>query len=226
MVKRGVACLLLALAVTAACSDDGTGPDPGSARLRVVHADPLMSPIDVLLDSSEVASDLGYLTATEYLEVEAGRHQLTFVDTTGGSPDTPEVDLADGGDYTVLACCSTFPGSTVLEDDNGTPPAGLGKIRVVHFASMGAVDIYVTEPGLDLELETPLLAAVEFFEVTDYLQVTAGGYRIRLTEAGTKTVLVDSGFLSLESGQVRTAIAADAVGGGEPFGLLVLEDVN
>jgi hypothetical protein len=38
--------------------------------------------------------------------------------------------------------------------------------------------------------------------------------------------VIDSGSLTLVSGQVRTAIAVDAAGGGGPFDLLVLSDLN
>ena len=50
--------------------------------------------------------------------------------------------------------------------------------------------------------------------------------QVRVTPTGTKTVVIDSGTLTLASGQVRTAIAVDAAGGGAPFGLLLLEDLN
>ena len=47
-----------------------------------------------------------------------------------------------------------------------------------------------------------------------------------MTPAATKTVVIDSGTLTLGSGEVRTAIAVDATGGGAPFDLLLLEDLN
>jgi hypothetical protein len=37
--------------------------------------------------------------------------------------------------------------------------------------------------------------------------------------------VIDS-TLTLEAGQVRTVVAVDAAGGGEPYGLLVLDDLN
>jgi hypothetical protein len=88
------------------------------------------------------------------------------------------------------------------------------------------VDIYVTAPGADLTTATPVLTGVAFGDVADYLEVPAGEYQVRITPAGTKTVAIDSGALTLESGQVRTAIAVDAPGGGAPFDLIVLADSN
>jgi hypothetical protein len=115
----------------------------------------------------------------------------------------------------------------VLQDDNSAPAAGTARVRAIHGApSAPAVDIYVTAPGADLETTIPLLANVEFGDVADYIEAPAGDYQVRVTPAGTKTVVIDSGTLALSIGQVRTAIAVDAAGGGAPFDLLVLEDLN
>ena len=67
---------------------------------------------------------------------------------------------------------------------------------------------------------------MEFGDVADSVESLAGDYQVRVTPAGIKTVVIDSGTLTLSSGQVRTAIAVDAAGGGAPFDLLVLEDLN
>jgi hypothetical protein len=47
-----------------------------------------------------------------------------------------------------------------------------------------------------------------------------------VTPAGTLDVVIDSGTLTLEAGDIRTGIAVDAPGGGDPFDALVLEDAN
>ena len=62
--------------------------------------------------------------------------------------------------------------------------------------------------------------------MADYLEVPAGDYQVRIAPAGTTDVVIDSGVLSLAAGQVRTAIAVEAVGGGAPFDLLLLSDLN
>lgn len=223
--------LLAAASLTAACSDDddnNIGP-ASEARVRVVHASPDAPAVDVLVDGAEVLSDVPYLAASGYLAVPAGSRNL-MVNAAGSSTTVidADVDLADGADYTVIA--SGVLGSIapiVLEDDNSAPAAGNVRIRAIHGApGAPAVDIYVTAPGADLAGETPALTGVEFGDVADYLEAPAGTYQVRITPAGSQTVVIDSGALTLGSGQVRTAIAVDAEGGGGPFDLLLLADLN
>jgi hypothetical protein len=222
--------LMAATALTAACDDDddNTGPE-GEARVRVVHASPDAPDVDVLLDDAVVLSDVPYLAASDYLEAPAGEHNVKV--NAAGTTTTvidEDVTLDDGADYTVIASdlvAALTP--IVLEDDNSAPAAGNARVRAIHGApSAPAVDIYVTAPGADLEEETPVLTGVEFGDVADYVEVPAGDYQVRVTPAGTKIVAIDSGTLTLVSGQVRTAIAVDAPGGGAPFDLLVLADLN
>lgn len=228
--KRSYLTLLLAAAVlTGACSDDdNTGPE-GEARIRVVHASPDAPDVDVLLDEAEVLSDVPYLAASDYLEAPAGQRNLK-VNAAGTSTTVidADVDLADGSEYTVIASgavASIAP--IVLVDDNAAPDAGNARVRAIHGApGAPAVDVYVTAPGEDLTQVTPVLTGVEFGDVADYLEVPAGDYQVRVAPAGTTSVVIDSGVLSLGAGEVRTAIAVDAAGGGAPFDLLLLADLN
>ena len=216
--------LLAAGALTAACSDDDkTGPE-GEARVRVVHASPDAPDVDVLLNDAEVLGDVPYLTASDYLDTPAGDQNLEV--NAAGTATTlidTDVSLVDGTDYTVIASGLVEAiEPIVLQDDNSAPAAGTARVRAIHSApSAPAVDIYVTAPGADLETTIPLLANVEFGDVADYIEAPAGDYQVRVTPAGTKTVVIDSGMLDLSIGQVRTAIAVDAPGGGAPFDLLV-----
>jgi hypothetical protein len=115
----------------------------------------------------------------------------------------------------------------VLEDDLTTPAAGNIKLRLVHASpTAGPVDIYVTAPGADLTTVTPTLANVPFRAASDYLEVPAGTYRVRITPAGSKTVAIDVDGVTLTSGQIRTAVAVDAPGGGAPLGAILLADRN
>ncbi len=221
--------LLAATAVTAACSDDdNTGPD-GEARVRIVHASPDAPAVDVLVDDAEVLADVPYRAASGYLEVPPGQRNLKV--NAAGTATTvidADVELTDGTDYTVIASGPVAAlAPIVLEDDNSPPGAGNVKFRAIHGApGAPAVDIYVTAPDADLGSESPVLTGVEFGNVADYIEAPAGAYRVRVTPTGSKTVVIDSGELSLSSGDVRTAIALDAAGGGAPFELLVLPDLD
>ena len=88
------------------------------------------------------------------------------------------------------------------------------------------MDIYITAPGADISGIAPTLAGVPFRGFSDYLEVPAGNYQVRVTVAGTKTVAIDSGTLAIAAGQIRTGVALDAIGGGAPFGAIVIADKN
>jgi hypothetical protein len=222
--------LLVAGALTAACSDDNnTSPNGGEARVRVVHASPDAPDVDVLVDDAAVLNEVPYLAASDYLDVPAGDRNVKV--NAAGTATTvidADVSLMDNTDYTVIASGLTSDiEPLVLEDDNSAPAAGTVRVRAVHAApSAPTVDINITAPGADLSAEAPALSNEAFRAVDDYIEAPAGEYQVRVTPAGTKTVAIDSGPLTLVSGQVRTAVAVDAAGGGGPFDLLLLEDLN
>ena len=217
-------------ALAAGCSDDDSNTGPATdAGVRVVHASPDAPSVDVLVDDAQVLSSVPYLGSSSYLEVPSGSRNIK-VNAAGTSTTVIDADLplTAGTDYTVIAgglVSDIAP--IVVEDDRSAPATGNIKVRAVHGApSAPAVDIYVTAPGADLEVATPTLTSVPFGAASDYLEIPAGDYQVRVTPAGSKTVVIDSGMQSLAAGQVRTVIAVDSTGGGAPFDLLLLADVN
>ena len=220
---------LAAVGLLLGCSDDDkTGPN-GTAQVRVVHASPDAPGVDVLVDNSVVLNGVTYKQASSYLDVPAGSRNIK-VQAAGGGAVVINADaaVARGNAYTVIATgllANIEP--LVLADDLTAPAAGNIKVRLVHGApGVGNVDIYVTAPGADLAGATPTLTSVPFQGASDYLEVPAGDYRVRVTAAGTKTVALDTGTLTLASGQIRTAIAVEAPGGGAPLAPLLLADRN
>lgn len=213
-------------AFTVGCGDDDPTPQ---ARLRIVHASPDAPNVDVFVDGNRVLQGVTYKANSDYLSVNAGQRRIE-VRPTGSNTSvinaTP--NLSANTDYTVLAVDYVASIAPLLLTDNNTAPAsGQVKVRIVHASPIaGPVDIYVTAPSGDLATATPTLANVPFKAVSDYLSVAAGDYRVRVTPTGTKIVALDTGTLSLAAGQVRTAIAVDAPGGGGPVGVILLADRN
>jgi hypothetical protein len=222
--------LALTVGLTTACSeDDTTAPAMSNAYVQVVHASPDAPNVDVLVDNVIVLTNVPYQAASGYLAVPAGTRNLK-VNATGTSTTVINADVAvmGGKYYTVMATglvAAIQP--LVLVDDYVTPAAGNVKVRLVHAAaSAPTVDIYVTAPGADISGISPTLTGVPFRGFSDYLEVPAGNYQVRVTLAGTKTVAIDTGALALAAGQIRTGVALDAPGSGAPFGAIVVLGKN
>jgi hypothetical protein len=228
--KPTLALTLLATLAVSACDDDSDVTAPATiAQLRVVHASPDPPNVDVLVDNTAALTNVAYKAASTYLQVPSGSRNLK-VRATGTT--TVVIDqtatLDQGSAYTVIATgrvASIAP--LVLTDDQTNPAAGNVRVRLVHASpTAGNVDIYVTGPTADITTATPTLANVGFRVASNYLEVPAGTYRVRVTPAGTKTVAIDVNNVALTAGQVRTAVAVDAPGGGAPLGAILLADRN
>jgi hypothetical protein len=203
--------------------------DENNASVRIVHASPDAPNVDASVNGKSVASNLPYGEGTDYVSVSSGSRRVT-VSPTGTSTNVIDTttDFQGDTDYTILATGVVADIQPLkLTDDNSAPGSGNVKVRIVHGApSAGTVDVYVTAPGADLNATTATLSGVVFRDVSDYQEVSAGSYQIRVTLAGTKTVAIDSGTVTLNAGQIRTVVALDAAGGGGPFQALVLADRN
>ncbi|HEX3319538.1 MAG TPA: DUF4397 domain-containing protein [Terriglobales bacterium] len=212
----------------------GCGED--HARLRVVHASPDAPNVDVLVDGKSVLTNVPYATASDYLTVTAGTRRIE-VRPTGTSTDVinSNVSLSSHSDSTVLAegfaaVPSPAPqiAAVVLTDDNSNPASGKAKVRVIHAApSAGNVDVYIVPPGTDITTVSPTLSNVAFEAASGYLSVDPATYEVVVTPAGNNTVIaIDVPNFTVAAGQIRSAVALDAPGGGAPFQLIVLSDKN
>ncbi len=200
-----------------------------TAQLRVVHASPDAPSVDVYVDGDPVLTNVPYQASSAYLEVPAGARRIQ-VNAAGTSTTVIDVTptFAEGSASTVIATGLVASIAPLLLTDNlANPASGNVKVRLVHGApSAPVVDIYVTAPGADLATSTPALSDVPFEAASPYLEVPAGTYQVRITPANTTTVAIDTGAITLSSGQIRTGVAVDAPGGGAPFSAILLEDEN
>ena len=226
---RSFGLVVAAALVLAACNDD-SGSGDGVSLVRAVHLSPDAPLVDIYVDDALAAEDVEYLDETGYLELPAGATNIvvTVADDPGAILIDTDTDLDEDRDYTVLA--ANFLDEIepiILVDDNTAPASGFVQVRIVHGSpSTGLVDVYLTTPNLPLDGATATRTDVAFGKATNYLEAAAGTYQIRMTEANTLDVVLDTGPLTFTAGQIRTIIAADANGGGEPLLALVLADRN
>jgi hypothetical protein len=139
----------------------------------------------------------------------------------------PDLFLADDQFYTVIPTGVGGYHAMFLEDDRTPPPAGQFRFRFVGAAAGApAFDVYIASPNDNLEQLTAVLSNVTFEDVTGFLNKNIGNYEVVLTFAGTKEVFLNTGLLTFFDGQVRTILLVDAPGGGAPYSLLFLQDIN
>jgi hypothetical protein len=199
----------------------------GSTRFRLMNAVPDESSLNVLVDSTSVSSNLAYGTSTGYLSESSGSHQVG-IEPSGSSTTLLQqsISLASASDTTVIS--SNFSSSIanlVLTDNNSAPASGDFKIRIVNASpNLGAADVYIFTPGTALSTVSPTVSNLSFGVTTSYQALTGGNYEIEFTSVGQKFAAIDTGTLTLSSGQVRTFVGLNNPSGG--FTYAMLQDVN
>jgi hypothetical protein len=195
------------------------------ASLRIMHASPDAPPVDILIDNRVVLSSVSYKTASPFLKIEAGTHNIK-VNAAGTSTTVinADIDFHQDSFNTIIAVDFLSQiNALVLSDTDSTPSGANLKIRVVHGSpSAPAVDVYVTAPDKNLATIDPTIENLAFSKSTDFLKIPQGNYQIRVTPTGLKEVAYDSGAITLNAGSILTAVAVNSTGGTSGIGIVAL----
>lgn len=217
---------LALIAVTACDDDDSTGPQE-QGRIRVVHAISDVTTTDIMIDGNKVKAALAYKSADAYRVGAAGSHPVK-VRKANATADLVSVNhtIATDKDYTIIAYGSEAqPKSIVLTDDNAAPAAGKAKVRVVHAADGEPnVDVYVLEDAGDLGAATATATNIAAGAASAYATVDADTYVVILTGVGNKTAVLTVQNVDLTNGKIRTIVATEKAGGGNPIEGVKLDD--
>jgi len=225
----GAALLVTALAAAACSGDDGpVGPD-GTTTVRVINTSPDAPTVDVVVDGNVIGTSVAYTQSTGYTEVDKEPDHLA-VRSTGTQTVilTSGLNMDEQQGYSVFVM-GRLANLTAVQflDDLNDPASGSAKIRIVEAAaSTNNVDVYITDPSANINTATPSVVNLAFKSASQYFQVPAGTYRIRVTTTGTKTVLADLNNVTLNASAIRTMPFVDNAGGGAPFTVYQLVDKN
>ncbi|MEW5755536.1 MAG: DUF4397 domain-containing protein [Pseudomonadota bacterium] len=219
--------LLSAMAIMLTGCDDDEDP---TAQVRVVHASPDAPNVDVLVNNNVALSAVPFKGVSRYLSVDLGDDPNFKINAAGTSTTVIDdtLPLEEGKQYTLLAV-NTLSNiePLLLADETASPASGFLKVRVLHASpSAPEVDVYVTAPGDDIATMSPALSDVSFKDYSDYLEIAEGDYRVRVTGAGSKTPVYDSGTVALGAGVTYTIVAVTTTTGLSPISLLVLTGDN
>ena len=91
--------------------------------------------------------------------------------------------------------------------------------------TIGSVDIYVVPTGNDISGLNPQISGLAYKSASNYLQLSANGYDVVVTVAGTQVILIRDSY-TLTSEQVRTVVILDNSQGGGQYSQIILNDLN
>jgi len=210
---------VLALGVLAlqACGGSSTG----DAQVRVVNATRSHAAIDLSLNGAVDVADIPRNAASPYTSVSAST--LNFEVTDSGAETalaSAAITLTKSQAYALLVYEDNGVVKTSwIGETNAAPPAGTAGVHVLNLApDAGAVDVYVTAPGVPLAgagAPSFTLAASAGPTATPVLPVAAGSFELRVTAGGSPTdIRADIPSLTLAAGQVVDVVLTPTIGGG------------
>ncbi len=248
LVKSALLSTLLFGAIAGCSDDDDTVVTENNSFLRVYHASPDAPAVNVWLDGKPALSGVEYQQSSGQITLPAGSHSvqvdaiLADGSTTTVIPSTT-VELSTGQEYNLFAAGKvnsggsgdfTFGPQIVVRDALNPEQA---RVQVIHAApDAPTVDVFITPPGADLTSAAPFADDAAYLAATDAVEVRAGAYQIRITDANDPTnVYFDSGTVDVPAGADWVALATNnTMAGGSPVSLLVdtgteslvVQDVN
>jgi len=207
MNKRQLLAFAVLPVVLAACggSDDSFDDraDIADPKVRLIHAIPAGPSVTLFRDNQTQGAEvtnMGYKGASNYFDTERGTH--TWSVRTAAAPvvtiGTQTFDTKQGNKYTLVAvpdAGSLTEVQLIADPYNKSLTSDDARVRVFHAAfNTGNVDVYLTAPAVNIASVAPTLPAVGFKQAApatgvDSIDLEGGSYTLRLTAAGTKTVL-------------------------------------
>lgn len=204
---------LLALAtlpalMLAACGGGGDDSlddrlDLADPKVRLLHAVPFAPNVTLFRDGQGISSDVtnvAYRGASNYFDVSTSTQRWDLRTATTPALDIGSIsfDARRGNKYTLVAVASSSSLTDVaLIDDpyNKSIASDNARVRVFNAAfNTAGLDVYLTPTGTDIATLSPTFAAVTYKTAQpasgqDSVQLEGGAYRLRITAAGSKTVI-------------------------------------
>jgi hypothetical protein len=207
--------LMFAVSVPLAFAQQATPTVTGvpNPTVRVVHASPDAPAVTVLVDGQPVTENLEFGSATEYVDLPAGDHQVQVIPADGDAAIIDQTVTLDGWTSSILVVTGDL-GNIQLQqqavDNNETDP-GQARIRLLNADPQGA--------NLDLAIagsQDPLVGGTGFPNASDYAAISPGTYDLEVRNADSGGVVTTSPGFTVEAGQVYDLIALGAAEGGQP----------
>lgn len=204
LADKTLALLPLATTVSVPCTQVlGLSGGTDDSCVRIVHAAPGTSTVDVYLNDSPLAKGLAFGKATEFIAVPKGSDHKLQVVAAGGTPgnndlldDNLKFDTRKAYGVVITGNPDDLKAKNT-QTDLSPLPNGQARVRVVH-ASPDAGGVNVT-----IASGKSLFDGVNFRDVTDYKTVDAGKYTLQLKKDNTIAL---QGDVTFDTGMVYDVI--------------------
>ena len=226
--RRAIPALLALAAAMAGCDDEYPLQVVGrSARTQVVvlHASPTAPALDVFLDSARVATNLAYGQASAPVAADSGSRRLRLrqAGTTALLAELP-VALPAGGRATIALVGPLASLQVRTTIDTVPLPAGRARLRFLQAAAgQGLLDLYLTAPNADLAAATPTATNLDLGSLVGPFEVGTSPIQVRLTAAGGRTLVADTGPFAVPEQTTRLLVLLEAPGGGPPLRFVAVD---
>lgn len=193
--------------------------------MRVVHAIPNASAMDVLAGDLVVFDAVNFKSVTSYRALDGKRYMFALrpAGMTNAKPLSSNTEaLEDGKYYSIFA----LPGEgrsvhlRVVGDQLDQPADGKARVRLVHGGNgVGSVDVHATG------VTAALFENVTFRSVTDYQDVTPVNGKIEVRPAGAANTVVMLPNAHLEAGRFYTMVVVGSTNAAPPLEAFIIEDM-
>jgi hypothetical protein len=201
---------LLGAGMTAALATPASA-EAGVGYVRLAHLSPDTPAVDVYVDDlsgklkGQVFEGVPYGVVSDYLSMPPGTYAVSMRKAGAPATEKPvlteQVPLTEGKAFTV-AGVGRFAdlGLKIYSDDITTPADGKAKVRVVQAS--------VKAPVLDVAVAdgATIATGAQFATTTDYQEVDAGNWQLKLTPTGGQATTSD---VTLAGGSTYTLLVLD-----------------
>ena len=188
----------------------------GTSLVRIFHASPNAPAVDVYVDNKLVAENLQFTQFTDYMPVAVGQHMVDIY--AAGTRENPVIAVVlkvpNKEILTVAATGDVNDLELIVLEDNSKDgiTEGSSTVRAVHLAP--------NAPGVDIKANDMTLANdLKFREMTDYVVVPPGTYRINVTAHGSNDSVLMFNIL-LEANTISTVYVCGDLSNLQPFHVL------
>ncbi len=187
--------------------------------VRIVHASPDASAVDIYINEEQVVSGIVFADATDYLSVPEGSNSVEIYEAgTKGEKDpliTASVNVQGGMAYTVVAANTLQKLELEILKDDMEVTNGKAKIRMSHLSPDAPV-VNVGLQGGDV-----LFNNLSFKQTSDYKELEPNIYDLAIATADGQQQILDLSDTALAQNTIYHVLAINTASDLE---VLILED--